>query len=288
MNALTSITTNNIDQSAMLVHLSITRWSGRKADRSAAEELTSNAGAKAGTARVTKDLIPRSHLTDVDAAYKLALETLHKVSLPWDDLGQRLVPADLILRLNSQLQGAEDKFRTAVGKLVSSYDELRQGASADLGTMFDANDYPPAHVIAAKFKFAVHFTPVPSSDIRVALPEGLREAVSADIEAQVHDRLQATTSAVLERTASMITRMKAVLSAETPRIYESLVGDMQELVEIMPSLNLTGDATVAAIAAEMKDRFSSLDVNTLRDHPIQRDIAVSNLNEVMGMVAGLL
>ena len=72
MNYLTSITTSapSISTAAMLVELSIGTWTGRKLDKRASKDVTSQNNAATGVASVSKRLL--GDCAELDAVQKFA------------------------------------------------------------------------------------------------------------------------------------------------------------------------------------------------------------------------
>jgi hypothetical protein len=281
--------TTHIERNALLVSLHVRRWTARKTDKNASNDLTSDAGAEAGVARVTKDLIDRTKIKAITGVYDEAYRTLQASTLPWSDDGRRLLPADMMLSLQHKMQVMERRFWDAVEDLQNSYADEREHARQTLGTLFNYDDYPPAATIPSKFGFGWAFEPVPvSADIRVNLPESLRDQMASDIDNRVKDRLKEATDACFERVATTLRRMHSIVSADKPRIHDSLMRDMHQLVEILPSLNLTNDPVLAKLAVDMRNMFYGLDTESLRKDADMRAQAARDSESVLNALEGLL
>lgn len=283
-----NFTTNQLEQNALVVSMSIKRWTGRKVDKSASDGVTEGAGAKRGTARVTKDIIDREAIKEIDVVYTRAVRELQSITLPWDDVGSRLVPGARVLQLRLKLEALRTEFFAKVQALARRYGELRADAAESLGTLFNEQDYPPAYTIPEKFAFNMHFTPVPTNDIRVAMPDSLRETIQREMDAAVHQRLEAATAATFQRVHDTIKRLHSITSSEKPRFHDSLESDVRELVDVLPDLNLTGDPKLAALADTLRLRFAGLAIDDLRSDEVFRAKVAEDSGSVLDMLSGML
>lgn len=283
-----NFTTNQLEANALVVSLSIKRWTGRKVDKSASEDVTSGAGAKRGTARVTKDIIDREAIKEIDVVYTRAVRELQSITLPWDDAGARLVPGPRVLQLRLKLEAMRTEFFAKVQALARNYGELRAEAAETLGSLFNHDDYPPAYTIPEKFAFNIHFTPVPTNDIRVAMPDSLRETIQREMDVAVNQRLEAATAATFQRVHDTIKRLHTITSSDKPRFHDSLESDVRDLVDILPDLNLTGDPRLAALADTMRLRFAGVTVDDLRSDEVFRAKVAEDSESVLDMLSGML
>ena len=282
-------TSTQLDRNALLVSLSVTRWTGRKTDKRASDALTESSNARTNTARVSKDLIPRAPIQAINQAYDAAFRTLKHMTLPWSDDGRRLIPASVVMSFTSQMQAHEKTFWGLVADLQTQYAELRAQAEEDLGDLFNADDYPPAASIPTRFKFAYGLEPVPSSgDMRVELPDSVLASVSAGLQKDIDERLRAATSDVYSRVHAALSRMVTVLNADKPRIFDSLTGDMHALVAVLPDLNLTNDPKLTSLAQKLDAQFHAVTASDLRESEGLRAIKAQAAQSVLDDMAGLL
>ena len=64
------------------------------------------------------------------------------VTVPFPDPGIRLIRQDAIESFESQMAGFRDELNDAVQTLEERYDELKEMAQQQLGSLFNAADYP--------------------------------------------------------------------------------------------------------------------------------------------------
>ena len=91
-----------ISSSAILVELSISVWTARRLDKTASRAVTATNNAASGVANVNKKLL--GDCAELDAVQKFAANArnLHYgMSMPWSDMGMRLVPTTMYLSIYS-------------------------------------------------------------------------------------------------------------------------------------------------------------------------------------------
>lgn len=279
---------NHIPTTAMLVSTDITRWTARKTDKRASDDVAENKGAQQGAVRLTKDLIPRAHIVKVNAVYEETRRLVERMTVPWDDTGRRLIPATLVMALENKLRGLERDFWSCVGDLQSSYADLRDKAQDQLGELFDESDYPPAAVIPSRFAFGWEFVPVPAEgDIRVDLPQSFKEELDARITHSTNQRLKAAEQNVFRKVHDTVSRLYRVVQADKPRVYESLITDLRILADVLPDLNLTGNAKLTQMSDDLIDMINGLTLEKLREDPAVRQDLAEPTQKIVDQLQGM-
>lgn len=274
-----------IGQKAMLAGLSITMWAGRKLDKKVTAEVNHAHGAKADAARVTKSLVSKQALADILRISNAARAAHYARTLPWADSGARILCNAGFAAYADELRKMEYEFRDAVDAFVSGYADYVDAARLELNGMFREDDYPPASSIRARFRFERSIWPMPAAaDFRVDMIEGEADRIRADIQRQFDAAMRAATREVFERINEKVGHMLEKLRAFVPHggqkgdkaegvFRDSLVENVRDLVKLMPSLNVTGDAMLDDIAKRMESlcRFDADDLR--RDKQARQDTA---------------
>jgi hypothetical protein len=279
---------SHLTNTAMIVNTSMTRWTARKTDKAASADVAEDKGAKHGAVRLTKDLIPRARIVKINAVYEDVRRFVDSLTVPWDDSGRRLIPAQLVMKLEHGLRGRERAFWDAVAELQSAYADLRDSAYEELGELFDEADYPPASAIPSRFAFSWEFTPVPAEgDIRVDLPESFREELEARVTHGTQSRLQAAERAVFEKIHGTVSRLHRVVLADKPRVYASLVTDLQNLADVLPDLNLTDNPRLTKMSDDLNDMLRGVTLERLRDDEMLREDLTEPTQTIVDQLKGM-
>jgi hypothetical protein len=69
---------------------------------------------------------------------------------------------------------------------------------------------------------------------------------------------------------------------------DSLVGNIEQLVDMLPGLNVLNDPDLDAIGKEVKARLLGYDLKDLRKKPAVRSAAAREAQEIMDKMAGFM
>lgn len=285
MNAHVTVATSSMLASrAVIVSLKISQWSGRRLDRDVTDEVNQSHNADADAGRFNKLLIPKDALKDITKVVSETRSEFEKRTLPWIDRGGRIMDASAYMQNGRWVSGQIAKFDAAVSKFLGEYPGYVAAAGARLGTMFDPSDYPTADELKAKYNMELVVMPVPTGDdFRVAMSEHQASRIRAQIEARVEEAQRNAVADVYRRITEALERMVNRLSNYQPAeqtgdraigiFRDSLVDNVRDLIEVLPSLNITGDPVLAAMASRLRP-LVEFKAETLReDAGKRRDVA---------------
>jgi len=169
LTAVPQVSAPSIQSSAMIVEFNASVWTGRKKDKSASAQVTLHNNAKSGTANVSKKLL--GDCAELDAVQKFignTRNTHYALTMPWSDLGQRLIPTAMFFDYQAQMTAFEQEFNRLVQAFLDVYDWEIIQSKVKLGDLFNDADYAPVHELRRKFAFSVTYSPVPEAgDFRV-------------------------------------------------------------------------------------------------------------------------
>ena len=241
-----------IEQRALLVSLNISQWQARKRDKKVTREVVSQHDADSAAGNFNKSLLRRDTLAEIVKVVSEARELHASLSLTWGDHGDRILPAALFENYAEKMQGLRYKFEARVADFVNSYPNYVQAARKELGTMYDPLDYPPATTIRDKFGFKVSVLPLAApNDFRVSLSTEHVDQIKQQVTAEYEERQQRMVRECFERAKEVVKRISERCSVEDGKIYESLMGNARDLVNLLPALNINNDPTLAQLADEI-------------------------------------
>ena len=244
--------TKPLQDSAMLVAINISQWTARKHDRSVSQEVDVTHGAKDG-GRYNKLLIRKDALDPIDKVASAARAYLYKVTFPWGDNGDRLLPAALFMDFAQTMQQFRSEFDARVREFVKEYPALTQEARVRLGTLYDAGDYPSD--VRSKFVFnQPSITPVPdAADFRVDLSAEYVEVIKRDITERMNERQDGTRKECWSRLRTHVSTLADRLGNDKSKLFDSLISNPKEFLAILPAMNLMNDTDLTRVAAELQD-----------------------------------
>jgi hypothetical protein len=250
----------SLSSRAMLCSLSISVWSARKHDVEASEEIARQHGAQADAGRYHKVLLPKAALAEIQKIVSEARQEHYFMTLPWDDNGYRVLPAAAYMEHTDKMRALSNRFTPAVETLATQLNQLLEEAKIRLGGLFRAEDYPTPEELRAKYSFETKVLPLPdANDFRVTLGEEEKERIKRQITASVEASLQVGSRELWQRLYEAVSHMAERLQAykvtgegvEHP-FRDSVVTNLVKLVDILPKLNVTGDAELERLAEEAR------------------------------------
>jgi len=274
---------------AMIVRLSISKWTARKFDKTITQKVIREYGTADDSGRFNKVLIAKESIQVIDRAATAARAFHYEQTLPWDDAGGRILPAKNFMAYSKEMRTLKEKFGEAVREFVQNYPQYREEAETRLSGMFNPADYPSTHEIERKFDFGTDIEPVPhADDFRVKLQKRDSDRISKALEESVDRRVKNATEDLFRRLAEVTKRFAETLSNPDAIFRDSLVENAVELVNLLPRLNVANDPELEKIRKEVSKKLASQDAENLRNAPKVRQKAADDAQAILDKMSGFL
>jgi hypothetical protein len=296
---------------AMLCSLSISAWSGYRYDKETSEEIAQLHDAEKDAGRFNKRLVPRNALKEITQAIGQARRDHEFLTLPWGDNGSRLLPGATYMEHTNLMKQRKQEFEVAVARFADGFENLvcSQGR---LGTLLKVEDYPGMtdeggrlrfvrpNELRTRFSFDTKIAPIhDANDFRVAIGDEERERIKRQIAQSLEASIRVGTRDLWQRlykaVAHMSVRMNEYNAAEEgnrPKLYTSMVTNIVDIVDVLPSLNIAGDTDLNRMAEEVRQALV-VDTKQLRKSESLRSEAAQKAKDIaqrmaayMGMPAG--
>ena len=259
----------NLTHDAMLVTLRIHGWSGHRYDRSASQYVAVHHDAATTAGRYNKRLLPKAALAALNATLNEARKTHYHHTLPWDDVGARLLPVANYERYTAALDNLIERMLTERSRFIADYDYQVEQARLDLGRLFRADDYPSRDELRGRFSAHYRIIPVPDSGHFLAeLGNGASERVRRDIEQHVRERLNGALGDLYRRLGEAVGHVCERLTEDEngrAKVFrDSLIENLRELVDTVPRLNLFGDKHLERLCLDVQNRIARVEPDVLR------------------------
>lgn len=245
---------DNLRDLAVLVKVSMTAYSPRVLDKAESKKLTQHKGAKDGSAKVIRDRLAGTQaaevLAEIVSAQSATRQLFYARTLPWDDTGRRMASTEAAYDLIAELRKHEDQVTVLVSKFIAAWPSAALEARAALNGLWKAEDYDITPVAMQK-KFSVRFElePMPhAADIRIDAPDAIMASLIKQQEDLITERFQAGCKDAFKRFYAAIERMHEKLSDPDAKVYESVFGNLKELVDLLPVINVGKDPELTRIA----------------------------------------
>ncbi len=297
---------NSLSSKAMLCTVSISAWSGYKYDREASEQIAEIHGAEKDSGRFNKRLVPRKELEEITKLIGRARRDHEFVTLPWSDNGYRVLPAAAYMDHTQMMRGHASEFQSALSRLEGRFEELVKSQSR-LGTLFKVEDYPGMrdeggklrfafpNELRARFSFETKVLPLPDvDDFRVSIGDQDRERIKRQIAESIQASLRVGTRELWQRLYKVVSHMaqrmteyNAAEAGQKPRLYDSMITNIVEIVDVLPKLNIAGDGELDRMAAEVR-RSLVVDPQELRKSETVRSEAARAAGDIAQRMAAYM
>jgi len=281
----------SLSEKAMLCSVSISAWSGYSYDREASEQIATIHGAETDAGRFNKRLIPRKELEEITRIIGQTRRDHEFVTLPWSDNGLRVLPGAAYMDHRATMRLRQDEFNSAVGRLLDRFEKLVK-AQSRLGTLFKVADYPGMRddggalrfaspdELRNRFSFVTSVFPLSDADdFRVSIGDEERERVKRQISDSIQAALRVGTRELWQRLYKAVSHMSERMNeynnagdGKRPRLYDSMITNIVEIVDVLPKLNIAGDGELERMTEEVRQSLL-VDPQQLRKSPTLRSDA---------------
>lgn len=272
----------SLSQKCMLVSIHISKWNGYKTDQAASNKLVRDASAQAGSAVVSKRIVPREAFADIVTAYNALKAHRDQHTLPWSDSGQRIMTRNIFELFMSGYGERERAFNAAVKEFIEvRYPRARDQASFRLGALFQPEDYPAVEDLRGKFAVDLDIDGITEpDDFRVALPEKELNQLKAGMAASIERRLGDAMQDVWLKIADLLEHYIEKISDGEAIFRDSTVNNLVDLMGLLPGLNITGDPKLRAIRQRIMQTIGSYAPDDLRNGGDLRAAAAKEAKEI--------
>ena len=267
-------TAPSIASSAMFAELSIGNWTARKLDRGATKQTTSAAGASDDAGAFHKKLIASPTLEAVQKHITHTRANIHyRLTMPWSDLGLRLLPTAVFPEYYRLITEAEGEFHRLVEAFLQEYEWAKAQAQARLGLLFSDADYPTVEAVASKFRFRHTQTPIPDvDDFRLNIGHEAEQTLKQQYANFYTTQIDLAMRDVWQQTYDALSKMSERLDytdkedKNTRKIFrDSLVENVKDLLGLLPKFNITQDQRLENMRLRLEDAMLGVSADALRD-----------------------
>jgi len=275
----------------MLVRLRINRWGAKVNDNKVAIEVAKNKNSDEALWKATKTLL-KSDALDTFRKLGRQCRKLHKYyTMPWEE-GVGLLPGEVYFKYTEVLGPLQQEAMKAADEFVKEYKAQWNNGMSDwrkgLGNSFEQDDYPEPNKIRGKFGIYIRTSPIQNpNDFRVKMSadasDDLKKQMFSDFESNLKDALRSPIMRLFEQ----LQHVQGKLHDKDAIFRDSLIGNIQELVDILPSLNVMNDPKIATMIEQTEKQICSIsDVKALRNDPQYRKEVAKSAADILKSMKG--
>jgi hypothetical protein len=242
---------------AVLMRMSAGLPGKNRTDKKLTESVKANHSLGVKSGRWVKVKYPEWALEPLENLVTEARAFHAKVTLPFD-AGIGILSAALIQEYGDRMRTFKGQFDHLVqSHFVPRYPEMVEWARAEHNGTFDPSDYPAVETLLDSFYFRTEPLPVPDAAHFEGTMSSLLGVDAEGVNIRVQDAMQEAQRELMARMIEPV-RAMAVKLAEQPKagkddicFRDSLIGNIREIAELVPKLNIGGDAAIDQFAADM-------------------------------------
>ena len=257
--------------SAMLVEVNISNWVGRKKDKRASQDVTVQNHAKDGVASVNKALLADNDDLKAIQHHVTATRAMHaNMTMPWSNSGLRLLPTKQFFKYQEAMTGMKGEFEKLVQSFLDKYEDAVVDVQLKLGDLFLREDYPTLQSLTRKFDMGINYMPLPDAgDFRVDIGNDALREVKEQYDTFYTQQYEKAMGDVWTRLHKHLKNMSERLDysdSETKKIFrDTLVTNVQDMVELLRVCNVTGSIQMSAMADRLEETMSDVTPDALRE-----------------------
>lgn len=287
-----TINTPSIATSAMIVSLSRSVPDLVRNDPEAAKALAALKRADPNSVGAKKKLIvskPHEELQTLSRGiYRWHIEN----TLPWGDLGARLLPNAKLIDYQAQMGVFMQEFDQLKAAFLDDYPRAAAAAQMMLGDMFDESLFPSVYDLDRKTGIRVDYEPIVDPEhFLVKLGDQAAAEMKTQYEGVLKRRMESAYSDVFARLREPLENMSTMLDyggADKPTGFrDTLVSNVMKFVELMRTCNVTGDATMTRITNELRSALDGVTPDMLRTSETQRLNTKQDIDKIISQMPTL-
>jgi hypothetical protein len=170
----------------------------------------------------------------------------------------------------------ESRFKDAAKEFLEhKYPSAIAKAEFRMGDLFDANDYPTEETLRRKFYTNLDIDAVAEAkDIRLN-----------DDASILQSRVTKAVSGLWEKLAEPLKHFADTMGNDEAIFRDSTVKNLQNIVDMIPALNFTGDPDLEKIRVEIDEKIARYDPKDLRKNKETRAAVASEARAIMDEMA---
>jgi hypothetical protein len=247
--------------------------------------------------RVNKSLFTKACTDEYMKIYNDGSKYFYRVTLPWDDRGWRLLSIELFESFRKSMKAFTKSYREKVLDFIEKIESHIEDARAMLGDAFNPDDYkfiaPNGSIdrdyLLDQFCFEVEFNTVTDgNDLRASLTDDDREIIADQINQQALAKFQKANDHIIHSLHDAVMSIHERLCDEDNVFRDTLIENLEDLVGLIPKMNIAGDPKINELAARAGKVLTKWEPAVLREVPSIRKEVSNEAGKILEDMKGLI
>jgi hypothetical protein len=213
------------------------------------------------------------------------------LTLPFPEPGVRLIKHDQVESFDQQMADYRAELEDAVRTLDQYFDELKQAAAQQLGTLYNPADYPST--LIGLFGVSWDYPNVDPPDYLIGVSPDLYRQEQARVQARFEEAVQLAEQAFLDEFAKVVAHLTERISGTNedgmPKVFrDSAVDNLSDFFERFRSLNVRSNQQLDDLVARAQRAVRGVAAQDLRDSQSIRQEVATQLARVQTSLDAML
>lgn len=273
----------SLQDKSILMDITLHSFATTRTDIRVTGEVLQNKSAQGDSGRWVTKLLPKEATQPISQIDGQIRKLHRQQTLPWSDKGARILPSANFDNYMSKIRSLRRQREELVEAFRRTYPVYLNAAQKKLGALFNPDNYPSASEASEMFEFQINATPVPhENDFRIQLnsPTDLSN-IQKDLSQQIKAAEQNAVVDLFQRIAEPLARMAERLSDPEAKFKNTLVTNIEEITNLIPSLNVTGNPRLNDLHNTIKSQLTHYTPDALRNSPADRSAAASKAQSIL-------
>lgn len=277
----------------LLVSVEVNVWSATKQDRAISNEVTTAKKADVNAGRFVKNLLANNVDHKNLLNYRQTIYNwMVRVTYPWNK-AQDYLPHVSLPKFMQEFNTHQTEFERLLDVFCTNYGTTVSNMAFAQGDMFNRNDYPDVAEIRQKFGINLYTSEIPVGDYRCQIAQELADDLNNHYNKQAQTIVQGILNDQIDRLADVLESLSHCCGTDEymgkdgetkqkkRKIYEGTVEKAKEYCRVYKDFNLTNDAKLDAVVAQLDLALRGVDADTLRESDAARSQVKDEVDDIM-------
>jgi hypothetical protein len=279
----------SLQSRALLAVLTIRKWDARVSDKRVNQSVASSFNTNQGVGNYSKKLLPgEKQLANINALAATIRQKFYKATLPWGIDGTFILPSALYTSFTETFNEDRRAWEQLVDDFVDAYPSLQQRAKEKLGDLYNPNEYPSPQMIRKRFHMEVNFMEVPTGDFRCSLTDDEIDFIRRDVQRKTKEAEELAMREVWQRLFDRVEHIANKLSDPEAIFRDSMLENAQEIVDLLPKLNIANDEKLEQLRNEVQKRLLNTSPKELRTNPVLRKAKAKEASAIVSAMSAFM
>jgi len=281
----------SLGSSAWLVDVGVSVWTGRKLDKKASEEVEAQNKANPNVANVHKKLLGKcDELVAVQKFVANARNIHYSMTLPWSDMGMRLVTTQMFPKYHKQMTEFQQEFDNLVTKFMDVYDWAVINAQTLLGDLYNSANYPDKNELIHKFSWRMNYVPLPDAgDFRIDIGNEAQAQLQESYKSYYTTMFDKAKSDLSDRLIKPLKNMSERLDYaddEDKKIFrDTLVDNVMDILDLVKTFD--HDTKLTATCTQIENALMGITPDALREDSTLRAETKKSIDDAIKSLPSL-